>query len=49
MTCVGMGGPPGVMNDILAQEIPEEYGWLVVVPGLGHLYTKQLKTFFQVT
>ena len=47
-TFVGCDGPPYVMASNLKESSPEEYGWLSLVPGLGHLYMNQIKTFFRV-
>ena len=42
-----MDGPPFVMSATLIEANPDEYDWIALVPGLGHLYMNQIKTFFK--
>ena len=45
---VGCDGPPYVIVSKLVEMDPEKYGWLLLVPGLGHLHMNQQKTIFKI-
>ena len=48
-TYVGCDGPPYCLASRLITENQDNYDWLTLVPGLGHLNMNQLKSFFKVS
>ena len=47
-TFLGCDGPPFCLASRLIENDPEEYAWVSMVSGLGHLHMNQLKAFFKV-
>ena len=45
---VGCDGPPYCLASRLIEEANDKYGWIALLPGLGHLNMNQLKSFFKV-
>ena len=45
---LGCDGVPYRIASRIVAENPDEYDWLALLPGLGHIHMNQLKTFFKV-
>ena len=45
---LGCDGPPYRMASIIIDSNKEEFDWLSLIPGFGHLHMNQLKTLFKV-
>lgn len=45
---VGCDGPPYCIASRICEENKKKYGWVSLIPGLGHLNMNQLKSLFKV-
>ena len=46
-TFVGSDGPPFCLASRIIDNNPEEYSWVNMLSGLGHLYMNRMKTFLK--